>query len=121
MAGGLVMIVEDDRDTRDSLGEVLSDEGFAVVLAKSGRDALTQLARGVRPSIRLVDVSMPDMDGVELCEHWMKEPELRVVPLFFCSGLADMSRLHGRCVPTGVFGKPLDVAQLLSTMKQYVP
>jgi CheY-like chemotaxis protein len=58
-----VLIVDDDRDIRETLGELLVDEGFGVEAAWNGETALARLEAGFRPDVIILDLKMPVMDG----------------------------------------------------------
>lgn len=60
-----ILIVEDDADTRDSLALLLAEEGYAVVTAKDGSEALEHLKRAARPDLIILDLMMPILDGFE--------------------------------------------------------
>lgn len=59
-----VLIVDDDREIRESLGELLTEEGFAVEASWNGQTALTRLQEGLRPDVIVLDITMPAMDGL---------------------------------------------------------
>ena len=61
----LVLIVDDDRDVRDAMAELLQDEGYECLQAKNGLEALAVL-KVERPGLLLVDLIMPIMNGVDL-------------------------------------------------------
>jgi len=63
-----VMIVEDDDDSRDLLGELIVAFGYQAVGARNGDDALRQIAT-VRPDVALIDIGLPDMDGFEVARR----------------------------------------------------
>lgn len=60
----VLLVVEDDPDQRESLVLLLEAEGYVVTAASSGRDGLDCLARGLRPCLIVLDLMLPDMDGV---------------------------------------------------------
>jgi DNA-binding response OmpR family regulator len=68
MAMGRLLLVDDDRALRDAVGRALRLEGYEVVLATDGREALDVMARE-RADLVLLDVSMPSMSGVEVCRR----------------------------------------------------
>jgi CheY-like chemotaxis protein len=63
ISAGRVLIVDDEEDLRESIAELLTDEGFDVQIAEDGRDALAQLADIQRPCHVLLDLYMPGMSG----------------------------------------------------------
>lgn len=66
-----VLIVEDDSNQRALYHEELSDEGYRVVAAADGREALT-LAREHRPDLVVLDINMPGMDGLDTLSHLLE-------------------------------------------------
>src|SRR5215470_7744707 len=68
-----VLVVDDEADIRASLRGVLSDEGLRVVEAQDGRRAL-ELLRAERPELVLLDVWLPELDGIELLRCLQEEP-----------------------------------------------
>ena len=68
ICAGRVLVVEDEDDLRDSLAELLEDEGYVVAQAHDGREALDRLASIERPCWVLLDLFMPRMDGFEFLD-----------------------------------------------------
>ena len=90
MADGMVMVVEDDASIRDLVIEVLAQEGFAAVGAGNGDEALRRLRQGeFRPSLILLDLMMPVMDGWQFREQQLRDPALAGIPVVVTSALAD--------------------------------
>lgn len=77
---GLIMIVEDDPDTRDLLSRTLDRTGWNVVTATHGRDALEKLHDGI-PTLILLDLMMPQMDGFQFVSALQKIPEWEAIPI----------------------------------------
>ncbi len=79
MSDETILIIDDEESVRNSLAGVMKDEGYDVVLAVSGREAL-DLLHEAQPSVALLDIAMPGMDGIETLRR-LKEirPELPVV------------------------------------------
>jgi len=74
-----ILIVDDEEPIRKSLADILGDEGYEVVTAASGRDALDLLAEA-QPALALLDIAMPDMDGIETLRRFKEaRPEMRVI------------------------------------------
>jgi CheY-like chemotaxis protein len=76
-----VLIVDDDRDIRESLGELLRDEGFAVEAAWNGAEAMKRLQAGFRPDLIILDLMMPVMDGVTFHAALKESPDLAGIPV----------------------------------------
>jgi CheY-like chemotaxis protein len=77
---GSALVVEDDPDTRRLIATTLSEHGIDVRTAVNGRDALNSLVEAV-PSVILLDVMMPVMDGFEVLEHLQRDPVWKRVPV----------------------------------------
>jgi CheY-like chemotaxis protein len=113
-----VLVVDDDRDIRETLQEVLEMEGYAVTTARNGAEALTQ-ARAERPSMILLDLFMPVMDGVEFRQRQLADPELADIPVVVVSAAAG---LEARVASLGVAGhleKPLKIDRLFEVVAQF--
>ncbi len=95
---GLVMVVEDDRVIRDLIGEMLKQEGWRVVKAEHGGEAL-ELLENKKPSLILLDLMMPVMDGYEFVACLQKREEWRSIPVVVLTSTIlnaeDQARLHG--------------------------
>ena len=81
MGSSTILIVDDDSDVRRALTELLEDEGYAVAGAANGRAALEMIRGGIRPSIILLDLMMPGMNGWDFRSAQLRDPELSAVPV----------------------------------------
>ena len=70
-----ILLVDDDADILEIVGYNLSQEGYQISTAANGRDAIAK-AKKVLPHLIIMDVMMPEMDGMEACENIRKIPEL---------------------------------------------
>ena len=110
---GPVLVVDDDFDVRDSIRDVLSDEGLSVVLAENGREALEYLeSGGPRPCVILLDWMMPVMDGEEFVRQKAERPAIAPVPVFLLSARGDPPATMVAMGIQRVFRKPLLFEQL---------
>ena len=75
-----ILIVDDDLDTLRLVGLMLQRQGYEIVAANSGEQAVT-MAQGENPELILLDVMMPDMDGVEVTRRLRAEPSTRDIPI----------------------------------------
>ena len=114
MSDKTVMVVDDDRDIRESLADVLNDEGYEVLGATNGKDALEQLEGGARPRVILLDLMMPVMDGYEFYKRWCAQPSLKSIPLYVVT--AGRATHDGLPEATGLLQKPLDLDKLLALL-----
>ncbi len=83
-----VLIVDDVADNVKLLAYDLSDEGYDVLTAYSGQQAL-QVARAKHPDVILLDIMMPEMDGIEVCRHLKADHDLRSTPVIMVSAKGD--------------------------------
>lgn len=116
-----ILVVEDNPDIRESLRELLEMEGFGVREAADGASALSMLREGPEPSLVLLDLMMPIVDGWEVLAILRgagpdARPELPVVVL---SGVGEALQVAAR-YGLDVLLKPADVGRLLDTVRRYV-
>lgn len=107
--GASALVVDDDAMNRMVLQRSLEREGHAVRVASNGRAAL-ELLRSEPFDIVLLDVLMPEMDGLELLELIQSDDELRATPVIMISALEDMASV-ARCIELGAedyLPKPFD-------------
>lgn len=90
-----VMVVEDDEDIRKMITDFLEMEGFSVQEASNGREAVDLIFRQ-RPDIALVDVTLPDISGFEICRTIKNDDALKETEVIFITGRTALSdRLSG--------------------------
>jgi two-component system chemotaxis response regulator CheY len=77
----LALVVDDSRAMRMILRRIMSDQGYEVVDAADGQEALDVLEGGARPDVALIDWNMPNVDGLELITRIRKKPEWRYMTL----------------------------------------
>jgi CheY-like chemotaxis protein len=117
--GGCVLIVEDDTDLRESLADLLQDEGYRVAGAANGEEALQYLRTSPPPCIVLLDLMMPVMNGWELREHMQQDPLLSSIPVAIVTGVRNTEDRIAALNPVGYFQKPVDINALLATVATY--
>ena len=83
-AKGVVLVVDDVETNRVILGEIIESMGCKVVLAENGTEALEKV-REELPHLVLTDISMPEMDGYELCRVLKANAETKAIPIIFIS------------------------------------
>jgi CheY-like chemotaxis protein len=118
---GPVLIIDDDPDIRETLTEALVDLGFEVVSAAHGRAALTMLARmTVRPSVILLDLMMPVMDGYGFLDERTKDTTLESIPLAVITAGhgVDRERIG---LETPIIPKPFNMPVLLRVLQSLQP
>lgn len=115
-----VMAVDDDPDILLAFKDVLEMEGYAVLLARGGREALDLLRRGARPALILLDLMMPDINGWEFRERQVADASLASLPVVVISGQGVSARDVAQLGVDGYLKKPVDLEQLLDTVERYV-
>lgn len=81
----LILVVDDDKEIRQMLCTMLELTGFETKEAVDGVDALTQV-RLHEPDVMILDVMMPNMDGISLCKLLRQEPQTMSLPIIMLSG-----------------------------------
>jgi DNA-binding response OmpR family regulator len=119
--GNLVLIADDDRDIVRFVALNLRLEGFDVVVANDGQDAL-DMALDVRPSMILLDTMMPRMDGYEVCSRLRDQRADAQIPVIMLTAKsldADRSMAYTAGADDWVT-KPFDPADLVSKVKDHL-
>ena len=114
--GCKVLVVDDDTDNRELLGELLTTEGYFSIAVANGSEAISQLQGGLDPDLILTDLVMPVMSGWDLCESLNRTPAWRSIPVIVLCGMAAEQR--GKLQVDDAFEKPTDVAQLLKRIAE---
>ena len=119
-AAGLVLVVEDDDAIRAIVCEALGEFGFRTQAAADGVEALETLRQGEeKPSVILMDLMMPRMNGWELQHEIAQDPELREIPVVITSVLAPARELKGHVLAQ--LHKPMDLHKLIEIVGAIVP
>jgi two-component system cell cycle sensor histidine kinase/response regulator CckA len=113
-----VLVVDDDEISRDLLQGLLATEGYTVLFAKNGIQAL-ELAARISPDVVLLDIVMPDLDGFEVCRQLRSNPALRQIPIIMLTSLEGRgSRLRGLEAGADEFlTKPVDPSELRTRIR----
>ncbi len=117
-AGDRILVVDDHQANRDLLQEILVQQGYRVELAEDGGAALRAIEAGP-PDLVLLDVSMPGMDGFEVCRRLRAGADTAAVPIILVTALADRERrLEGIAAGANDYlTKPIDRPDLLLRVK----
>lgn len=81
-----ILVVEDDAPFPERLHELLVGSGFRVGCVENGREALDVIRAGARPSMILLDLNTPDMDGLEFRRRQLPAPDLAQIPVIVFTG-----------------------------------
>ena len=128
LEGRRILVVEDDVRNIFALTSVLEPKGAKVEIARNGREALDALERAAAPSgiavdLVLMDIMMPEMDGLTAMREIRKRPEWKRLPIIALTAKA-MQDDQDKCLAAGAndyIAKPLDVEKLLSLIRVWMP
>ncbi len=113
-----ILLVDDEPDILEIVGYNLEQAGYQVFKAENGKDAVKQ-AQKVKPHLIIMDVMMPEMDGMEACEKIRENPELKdVIITFLTARSEDYSQVAGFEVGADDYiAKPIKPKLLVSKVK----
>ena len=110
-----VLVVDDDDAVVALVAEVLEDDGFAVLVAFDGDDAWRMLhVHAPRPDVVLLDLRMPNVDGLSLLRRLEAEPHFADIPVVLMSGDESLRTITGAA---GHLAKPLELGALLEVTR----
>jgi two-component system response regulator MprA len=114
-----VLIVDDDRDIRREVSEILREEGFDVLVAGGGAEALRLLGSSPLPVVILLDLVMPRTDGWEFRRAQLADPRLASIPVLVFSSFDSGPRNVADLRAAGFVTKPFTIAQLLDAIARF--
>jgi CheY-like chemotaxis protein len=109
-----ILVVEDDANARTGLLQLLAGAGYAARGARNGQEALDLIESRPRPSLILLDLTLPLGTGWDLLKYVHDDAELRLVPTIVMTGSTQQTGL----MADEVFGKPLDFPRLLRSISR---
>jgi two-component system chemotaxis response regulator CheY len=118
-----ILVLDDSPTMVMSLSHVLKGAGYDVETGANGREGITKITDGVKPSVVLTDLNMPELDGIGFIKEARKIPSMRSTPIIVLTTEAsgrkrDEARAAGA---SGWLTKPAEPNQLLSVVKQICP
>ena len=117
----LILIAEDNQMNIDPLTSYLRKRGFQLAIATNGQKAI-DMARAEQPHLILMDIQMPEMDGLEAIRRIRADPELAQIPIIALTALA-MAGDRERCLAAGAndyVSKPFSLRQLVNLIHQWL-
>jgi CheY-like chemotaxis protein len=114
-----ILIVEDDGDFREAIAAFLAGEGYSVVEAEHGQDALQHLRTSALFCLILLDLFMPVMNGWAFRAEQLRDPTLAGIPVVVISADADAVGEAAALGAVASMVKPLDFGRLLTTIARY--
>jgi DNA-binding response OmpR family regulator len=107
-----ILIVDDENDFIELLQYKLAGRGYELIVANDGVHALSQ-ARTLKPNLILLDILLPDLDGLSVCEILRRQPATKKIPIIFMSALTgDVTKRTATMQADDFFTKPLDLNRL---------
>lgn len=114
-----VLVVDDEQTILQILQDLLEDEGYTVVTASNGREALAVLAKaGQVVDLVLTDVMMPYLNGWQLCQAIQTDPAFKHIPVVLMSA-ADKGNPNNSYKPVAFTKKPLEFEELLALIARF--
>ncbi|MGK7876896.1 MAG: PleD family two-component system response regulator [Xenococcaceae cyanobacterium] len=116
-----VLVAEDNSSERDLISNYLREDGYNVVNAKDGKEALNKISEE-KPDVVLTDLVMPEMNGLELCRSLKKNPVTHNLPIVVCTVRnSDIDRLWVMRQGVDVYlVKPFTQKEILRAVKSVV-
>ncbi|GAB4456919.1 MAG: response regulator [Anaerolineales bacterium] len=114
----IILIVDDEAAGRNVIESVLFNQGYDLEFAVNGRDALKK-AKALKPDLILLDLMMPEMDGMQVCQRLRADRELAEVPVVMVTALDDRN-MRIACLDAGAddfITKPFDRAELRARVR----
>jgi CheY-like chemotaxis protein len=118
---GTVLLVEDNEENIVTVADYLAFKQYQVAIARTGLEAL-KLARQLRPDIILMDIQMPEMDGLEAIHRLRTMDEAAATPIIALTALA-MSGDRERCLAAGAdsyLSKPVSLRELVELIQSFL-
>jgi DNA-binding response OmpR family regulator len=112
-----ILIVEDDEGVQQTLMTLLREEGYDVEVAQDGAEALSLLSEGPPPSLILLDLNLPRMDGVEFRSRQLADSRIANVPVIVVSARPDARQTAQRIGAADVLPKPMSFRALLEAVQ----
>jgi len=113
-----ILVVDDEQDLLDLIEYNLKKEGYNVLKAENGVQGL-EMAKEHNPNLVLLDIMMPKMDGIQVCEKMRSNPDLKSIPVIFLTARSD-EKTEVEGLDTGAddfVTKPISTTKLLSRIK----
>jgi CheY-like chemotaxis protein len=114
----VILIVDDDADIREALTELLTAEGYQVVAVANGQSALDQLQAGPRPTVIILDLMMPVMNGWDFRLQQQQDPALSAIPVIILTATDLITdTVRAQFGDARFLTKPVDLDALLALVR----
>jgi CheY-like chemotaxis protein len=118
-----ILVVDDDERTRRMMEDMLTPQGYGVILARDGKEGVN-MASSKKPDFIFMDMMMPVMDGLAACHEIKTNPATKRIPLFMLTAISgDTNKQMAKEVwgADGYLTKPVDLKELLNTITRSLP
>ena len=112
-----ILVVDDERDVREFLRDLLEDQGYSVRMAEDGIQGMEMIKQN-KPDLILLDLQMPKQTGTDLYRNIHQKKESKTIPVIIISGLPGRHLAVSKSVP--VFDKPIDEQRLLEEVRNAI-
>jgi CheY-like chemotaxis protein len=112
-----VLIIEDDDGVAESLAAILGEEGYVVESATNGAEALRRLEQRPLPTLILLDLMMPVVDGIDFRRRQLADPELSKIPIIIISARPDVAEQAQTLHADAFLQKPMSFEELLHVVQ----
>ena len=113
-----IMIVDDEKDIRVSVGQIFEVSGYEVIKAVDGNDCLNKLERGI-PDLVILDIMMPGINGWDVAARIKENPKWNEIPIVFLTAKGDeMSIGMGGLASEEYVVKPFDIIKLKERVEE---
>lgn len=115
-----ILVVDDEFAIRDTLTGVLAQEGYEVVCAGNGQEALERLRESAPPAVILLDLMMPNMSGEQFRETQLADPLLASIPVVLLTADPSVRSKARNVAAEGYLAKPFSLDDLLAVVRRYL-
>jgi CheY-like chemotaxis protein len=121
MSGKEILIVDDEIVTQNMLKTALANAGYAPIVAASGAEAIRLVNERV-PSLIILDIMLPDIDGGEVASLLKKDPKTKSIPIIFLSALISEAeeKMAAKYDVACLLSKPFNREKLLNEIKKHL-
>jgi DNA-binding response OmpR family regulator len=106
-----ILVVDDERDVRGLLSDFLTEEGYRVILATNGAEAIG-LAELENPEVILLDINMPGIDGIEVCKKLKAQEKTQFIPIIIITAMEDSGFIAYLEGANDFVSKPFNLVEL---------
>ena len=117
--GPVILVAEDDRALSELFDSLLTDEGYRVMTAADGVEALA-IGERSQPAVILLDLNLPRMNGPEFCRAYREGGGVAPIVLITAADPTLVAEAMDACVADAYIGKPFDIEAVLATVARFV-